>query len=107
MLEIGLRGIYHVAGADCVSKYEFGVRIAQTFGLDAGRIEPVEAQSVRLRAPRARRLCLRGAKIEHDLPTRLPSLGAGLARFKAEREAGRRAQLRAMAGSPAMVIRRT
>jgi dTDP-4-dehydrorhamnose reductase len=107
MLEAGLRGVYHVVGADCVSKFEFGVRIAQTFGLDAGMIDPVEVESVRLRAPRARRLCLRGAKIDRDLATRLPSLGDGLARFKAEREAGRPARLRAMAGAPAMEIRRT
>jgi dTDP-4-dehydrorhamnose reductase len=106
MLEVGLRGIYHVAGRDCVSKYELGTRIAQTFGLDAGMIVPVEVESVRLRAPRARRLCLRGAKIERDLAIRLPSLGEGLGRFKAEREAGRPARLRAMVGLPAVEIRR-
>jgi dTDP-4-dehydrorhamnose reductase len=107
MLDGGLRGIYHVGGADCVSKYEFGVRIARAFGLDAGLIEPVQAETVRLRAPRARRLCLSGAKIERDLRTRLPSLDAGLARFKAEREAGKPGRLRAMAGSPAAETRRT
>jgi dTDP-4-dehydrorhamnose reductase len=106
MLEGGLRGVYHVGGADCVSKYEFGVRIAATFRLDAGLIDPVEADSARLRAPRPRRLCLSGAKIERDLGIRLPGLRDGLERFRVEREAGRPARLRAMAADPTIETRR-
>lgn len=106
MLEDGLQGVYHVGGADCLCKYEFGVRIAETFGLDAGLIDPVEADSGRLRAPRPRRLCLSGEKIEADLRIRLPSLRQGLERFKAQRESGRAARLRAMAAPSEKETRR-
>ena len=106
MLEAGLQGLYHVAGGDCVSKYQFGVTIARTFGLEAELIEPVRVETSELRAPRGRRLCLRGQRIERELGIRLPPAREGLARFKALREEGRPADLRQMAGVPKIEARR-
>jgi dTDP-4-dehydrorhamnose reductase len=97
MLEAGLRGLYHVAGGDCVSKYEFGVRVAQAFDLDAGRIKRASVKAGGLRAPRGRRLCLAGRKIEADLGVHLPGLRDGLARFKALRDQGRPGDLERLA----------
>ena len=36
----GFHGLIHVAGADCISKYDFGKRLAETFGLDESLIVP-------------------------------------------------------------------
>ena len=38
MLGFGLRGVYHVVGSEPMSKYEFGLAIARTFGFDPGLI---------------------------------------------------------------------
>jgi dTDP-4-dehydrorhamnose reductase len=37
--EAGLVGIYHMSGADRVSRYQFGVRLAQVFGFDRGLVK--------------------------------------------------------------------
>ena len=41
MVEQSGSGLYNAVGADRVSRYEFAVRLADTFGLDKGRIIPV------------------------------------------------------------------
>jgi uncharacterized damage-inducible protein DinB len=38
-------GLYHVFSAECLSKYDFGVRIAERFGLDASLIAPVSVEA--------------------------------------------------------------
>jgi dTDP-4-dehydrorhamnose reductase len=88
MLEVGLRGIYHVGGGECLSKYEFGVRLAEVFGLDASLIQPVEVGATGLQAKRPSRLCLDGSKIERALRVRLPAAADGLERFAALRREG-------------------
>ncbi len=107
MLEAGLQGLYHVVGADCLSKHAFGALIAGTFGLRADLIQSASVEASDLRAPRARRLCLRGRKIEGALGIHLPPAREGLARLKALREDGRPAELKRMAGIPAPEARRS
>ena len=44
LTEIGAHGTFHVASRDAMSKYDFGVQVARTFGLDAdliARLGPV------------------------------------------------------------------
>ena len=103
MLETGLNGLYHVAGGDCLSKYDFGVLIAKTFGLDAGLIHPVGVEAGGLRAPRGRRLCLDGLKIQDELGVPLPRAREGLARFKALRLERRPDDLKRMARTSGIV----
>jgi dTDP-4-dehydrorhamnose reductase len=106
MLEAGLSGLYHVAGRDCVSKHEFGALTAATFGLDPELIQQVSVEESGLLAPRARRLCLRGVKVESELGMRLPRLREGLARFRALAQDGRPADLKRMVGIPEIEARR-
>jgi len=63
MLATGMRGLYHVAGADCVSKYEFGLKLAEVFGLDGSLIRPISVDEAGLKARRPKRLCLRTNKM--------------------------------------------
>jgi len=85
MLDAGLSGLYHVVGRDRLSKYDFGVALAHTFGLDAGLIAPVSVQDGGLTAARSPNLTLRIDKLETALggrfPALVPSLSAGLSRF--------------------------
>lgn len=88
MLGVGLQGVYHVPGGECVTKHDFGVCLARVFGLDDSLIKPSKVQQAGLLAPRPRRLCLDGTKVETELRTRLPTIAAGLSGFKRLQEVG-------------------
>ena len=96
MMDKELSGLFHVVGVECISKYEFGQRLAHTFGLDASLIDPVPVSQAGLRAPRARSLCLAGTKIESILGIQLPKVNEGLQRFHALHEEGFRAQVKGL-----------
>jgi dTDP-4-dehydrorhamnose reductase len=40
LIDLKVSGIFHVVGDDRISKYEFGLRIAEKFGLDSSKIIP-------------------------------------------------------------------
>ncbi|HKZ55549.1 MAG TPA: SDR family oxidoreductase [Anaerolineales bacterium] len=96
LLETGKEGLLHVVGKDCVSKLEFGLRIADVFGLESGLLEPADADSVGLRARRPRRLCLDGTEAEAALGHPLPGLDDAIRRFHILRTNGYRDRLRRM-----------
>jgi dTDP-4-dehydrorhamnose reductase len=84
MLQEGLQGLYHLAGAKCVSKFEFGVRLAQTFGYDPSLVQPVQSGQKDWQAKRPKNTCLDGSKLAGELGIELPELDDGLAHFKAD-----------------------
>jgi dTDP-4-dehydrorhamnose reductase len=81
MLARGLCGVYHTVGSEPLSKYEFGVRLAERFGLDAGLITPTSVHRGGLSAARAPNLYLRTDKLTSALGAPLPSLSPALGRF--------------------------
>jgi dTDP-4-dehydrorhamnose reductase len=81
MLTAGLKGIYHVVSPQSVSKYEFGVRIAERFGLDPGLISPIQSREINRGASRSLNLSLKPDKIQKALGITLPSIDAGLEQF--------------------------
>lgn len=98
MVARGLRGTFHVLGGECLSKYQFGVRLAEAFGLDPKLISPIEVAQLGLKAPRSKRLCLDTTKVTTALGLRLPRVDEGLRRFAALRQDGFHDRLKAMAG---------
>lgn len=85
LLEIGANGLYHLPGRTCLSKYEFGVQLAQQFELDPARIRPMRVGEAKLTAARPKRLCLNGEKVESVLGRRLPELESGLRELRESR----------------------
>jgi dTDP-4-dehydrorhamnose reductase len=83
MLSAALSGVYHVGGATCLSKYEFGQRLATLFGLQPELVRPTRVDEAGLTAPRQKFLCLDSRRIEGALGIRLPTIEEGLTRFKA------------------------
>ena len=81
MLEAGLSGLYHVVSPESSSKYDFGLRIAQRFGLDASLISPTSVQQAGLKAARSPNLTLRTFKLANALGQPIPTLSPGLERF--------------------------
>lgn len=100
MLKNKLRGIFHVASSDHVSKYEFGVAIANRFGLETSLIQPASANSTAAAAPRAANLTLNTSKIAKVLKSRMPTVGTGIERLAQLDQSGYRAKLRALAAAP-------
>ena len=81
MLKEKLTGLYHVVSSECLNKYEFGVRLAQKFGLDATLIIPSSVEQSGLKAARSPRLTLRTDKLAHALGESTPDISTGLERL--------------------------
>jgi dTDP-4-dehydrorhamnose reductase len=81
MLERGLGGLYHVFGSECVSKYDFGVRIAERFELDSGLIAPISVDDAGLSASRSPNLTMLVHKLSTALGEPLPALSPMIDRF--------------------------
>ena len=88
MLGRRLTGLFHVAGSEACSKYEFALRLAGMFGLDRGLVRPTSVEHSALRAPRPKNTSLCTARVGRALDRPMPSLDAGLERFKALRDSG-------------------
>ena len=78
MLDKKLSGLYHVVSSECLSKYEFGLRIAQRFNLDGNLIRPTSISQSGLRATRSPNLTLRCDKLSQALGETLPNQSTGL-----------------------------
>ena len=96
LLKINNSGIIHLAGADCISKYEFGRELAVIFQLDPELVEPVSSENVEQKAPRAERLCLRSENSERVFDSHPVGVKEGLCRLKSLREEGYTNRLRSM-----------
>jgi dTDP-4-dehydrorhamnose reductase len=94
-----LSGIYHLAGGDCLSKHDFGRRLARAFGLDEDLVRPARIDEGGLRAPRPRNLCLDGSRLTADASLRAPGIGEGIARFRDLRDSGYVEVLKGMAAA--------
>lgn len=98
MLDKNLHGLYHVSVDEALSKYEFGCRLARTFGYDESLIEPVSWQEAELGAVRSPDLTLDVSKLKAALGVPLPNVADGLARLKEQSQDGYRQRLMAVGG---------
>jgi len=105
MLVAGLSGIYHVASPVSLSKYEFGVAIAERFGFDPDLVQPTEAAELNYVAPRAGILTLNIEKLTAALGRELPDVHSGIDRLHALHAQGYPASLQAMSAAAAPVER--
>ncbi len=58
LLKVKEGGIFHLAGPDCMIRFEFAGRLAKAFGLDRNLIRPVTASELGLKAERPPNSCL-------------------------------------------------
>lgn len=74
----GATGVFHVAGRERLSKYEFAVRFTERFGFDRGRIEPVSIVDFGLKAPRPKDMSLATDKAARFIGRAMPDCGESL-----------------------------
>ena len=84
MLEQGLAGLYHAVGAEAVSKYEFGRRIARQFGFNENLVIPTSVEASGLKARRSHNLRLSIHKLSTALGQEIPGVSTGVAQFYAQ-----------------------
>lgn len=75
-------GIYHVGGADYLSRYEFALRIAEVFKVPTTSLEPVLTDDLAQPARRPLRGGLITLKAEADLGMKFRGVQAGLASLR-------------------------
>lgn len=78
MARRGASGIYHAVGCERLSKFDFGVRLAKTFGYDSAAIVPTAVADAALAAPRPNDMSLSSDKIARFLGRRMPDCGESL-----------------------------
>lgn len=66
-IELGRTGLYHVAGRDILSRYEFALRLARVFEFDESLITPVTTDALRQPAARPLKSGLITLKAEVEL----------------------------------------
>jgi dTDP-4-dehydrorhamnose reductase len=88
MLQKKLSGLYHLVGAQPMSKYQFGVDVARTFGLREGLIFPRSVEESGLTAKRSHNLWLSTHKLSTDLGREIPPFSTGLAEFYTQFQQG-------------------
>lgn len=88
MLEKGLSGLYHVVGAEALSKYEFGRRIAHQFGFDESLVIPKSVEESGLKARRSHNLRLSINKLSTDLGMEIPGVSTGIEKFYTQAQQG-------------------
>jgi len=76
-------GIFHLAGADRVSRYELGLRTAAAFGLDAALIQRVGSSFFPTIAPRPKDTTFVTERMERELGVAPMTLEQGLGAMKA------------------------
>jgi dTDP-4-dehydrorhamnose reductase len=91
-----LSGLYHLVSPVGMTKHAFGAAIAEKFGYDPARIEPVRVADFGLKAARSPNLTLDVSKLTNALGRTLPDTPAGLARFYQLYQAGHPQKLRAL-----------
>jgi dTDP-4-dehydrorhamnose reductase len=88
MLAKDLHGLYHVVGAQAMSKYQFGVEVARKFGLRESLIEPQSVERSSLTAKRSHNLWLSIHKLSTDLGHAIPDFSTGLDGFYTQFQQG-------------------
>jgi dTDP-4-dehydrorhamnose reductase len=88
MLQKDLSGLYHVVGPQPMSKYQFGVEVARTFGLDENLISPRSVEGSGLTAKRSHNLWLSIHKLSTDLGHEIPKFSPGLREFYTQFQQG-------------------
>lgn len=79
-------GIFHVTGADCLSRYEFAMKIADVFGLDSRLINSVTTPELNQIAPRPKKVLTVTNKVERVTGMKPLGVDEGLRRLKEQLE---------------------
>ena len=81
MVVRGLSGIYHTVSSECISKYEFGIKVAEKFELDSSLIKATLVKNSGLQAVRSPNLTMITKKLAEALDEPLPDQNQSINRL--------------------------
>lgn len=90
LAELGATGIFHTSGSEPINRFDFGCRIARTFGLAAGLIRRGTTAELHQPAPRPKHSGLVVEKVTHRMGRSPLDVDAGLAALKRQLDAAER-----------------
>lgn len=76
------RGIFHVSGKDCISRYEFSLQIAEAFGFGKEMVIPVSSSELGQIAKRPKAVNLGIGKVEKATGMNVLSIKEGISMFR-------------------------
>jgi dTDP-4-dehydrorhamnose reductase len=82
IIELGRTGVYHIAGPDIVSRFDFAKSLASAFDYDTKLISPVKTSEMKQAAPRPLQSGFITLKAETDLGIKMSGVKQGLSIFK-------------------------
>jgi len=82
------KGIFHVMGRDRLSKYDFGIMLAEHFGHDKDSIKETSIEDVSLKASRPKEMSLAFSKVENELHIKMPTILDGFNELAALKHQG-------------------
>ncbi len=91
--ERGATGVFHLAGDERISKYEFGLRLVEHFELPAELIQRTTVKNAELRARRPQDMSLDNSKASEMLQRSRTCLDEYLRGLRAQEMTGRRMEL--------------
>ena len=77
-------GVYHLAGSDAMSRYDFAVRLANAFDLDSALVKPVASKDLNLKAARPPNASLDSGKAKRHRIS-VPGAADGIRAMKEQR----------------------
>jgi len=89
-MELGKSGVYHVAGRDIVSRYDFALKLAEVFGFERDLVTPIKTSELNQAAPRPLKSGFVTLKAEVDLGYRPSTVEEGLTVLKGQLSRGPR-----------------
>lgn len=93
LVERGAAGIFNLAGDERISKYDFGLRVVDIFGLRRDLIDRSVVTTAGLRAPRPRDMSLDTSKLRAFLSLRPGNVNGYLEALRQQERDGRRGEL--------------
>jgi dTDP-4-dehydrorhamnose reductase len=83
-IQLGKSGVYHIGGREIVSRYEFAVTLARTFGFNRDLITPIKTSMLKQSAQRPMRSGLFTLKAETELGYKPSTVEEGLMVVKSQ-----------------------
>ena len=86
LIDRNARGVFHLAGGERVSKYDFGMELARQTGFSTANVRRGSIDDAHLAAPRPKDMSLSTARAAAVLGAPLPGVRDGISRFLADRD---------------------
>jgi len=84
-IEKNVCGLFHAGGKDVLSKFDFGIKVAECFDLNPSLIKPIKLEDVKFVAPRPKNMALDSTLLANKLCFDFPSIDDDIKRWKQAR----------------------